>query len=234
MRLISTLQWIGWLVSGLLLTSPAKADDFASGEIDLFELHAGKGSEHLLVQSTWTLGGGDDQFVLKFDTGSDTRAGFDDAEVQALYARTLSRNATILLGLRHDFRSGENHSYATAGIEGNLTSWLEGERYFFVSEGGDLLGSAQLVARWPLAQDLALEPRIAGGWAAQAVPKEDIGAGLTDIELSLRLRRQIAPFADVYVGGVQERLLGETRRIVRSAGAPVTINRFVIGFGASF
>ncbi|GGN61656.1 hypothetical protein GCM10011349_44500 [Novosphingobium indicum] len=68
-----------------------------------------------------------------------------------------------------------------------------------MSDEGDVLGSAQLVARWNLKPNLALEPRIAGGWAAQDVLQEDVGSGLTDVETSVRLRYQVLPAADVYV-----------------------------------
>ena len=234
MNRISRASILGWLAAASLWTIPARAAPEAEGEVDLFELHAGQGAEHLLVQSTWTLGGGDDQFVFKLDTGSDTRAGFDDAEAQALYSRALGDNAALLVGVRHDFRSESDHSYAVAGIEGTLTPWLEGEHYFYLSERGVLLGSAQFVARWELAPDLALEPRVAVGWAAQDVLKEDVGAGLTDVEMSVRLRHQLLPYADVYVGGVQERLLGKTQQIAKAAGDPGTINRVVIGFGLGF
>jgi len=102
-----------------------------------------------------------------------------------------------------------------------------------MSDEGDVLGSAQLVARWNLKPNLALEPRIAGGWAAQDVLQEDVGSGLTDVETSVRLRYQVLPAADVYVSVVQECLLGKTARIAKAAGDSTTVTRVVVGFGLS-
>ncbi|GGN61652.1 hypothetical protein GCM10011349_44490 [Novosphingobium indicum] len=115
------------LVATSLWTVPACAAPDASGEIDLFELRLGKDEEQLLVQSTWTLGSGEDQAVFKLDSGSDTRAGFDDTEAQALYSHALGDKAALLMGVRHHFRSCCDHSYAVRqhsrhGLKANTIS----------------------------------------------------------------------------------------------------------------
>jgi len=81
---------------------------------------------------------------------------------------------------------------------------------------------------------LTLEPRVAFGWSAQAIPAEDLGTGLTDVEASLRLRRSFGDSFNVYTGVVHERLLGSTRSIAVAAGDPSRVTRAVVGLGFSF
>ncbi|MCF8710393.1 copper resistance protein B [Rhizorhapis sp. SPR117] len=79
-----------------------------------------------------------------------------------------------------------------------------------------------------------LEPRLGLGWSAQAIPGEDLGRGLTDIEASLRLRRSLGKDFNIYAGVVHERLVGFTRTIAVSAGDPSRVTRAIVGLGFSF
>ena len=212
----------------------AHADDGFETEIDLLEVHLGKGEDHLVLDSTFTLGAGSNQVVLKVEGGSDTRTAFDDFGIQALYSRKLSGSLAILGGVRHDFREGSDLTYGTVAIELELTPWLEGEHSFFFSQDGDLTGGAQLVASWNLSPRLTAEPRVALGWSSRDIPAEALGNGLTDIEISVRLRRQLGANVDVYVGAIHERLLGGTGNFARASGDPVEVTRGVVGAGLTF
>ena len=91
-----------------------------------------------------------------------------------------------------------------------------------------------MTASWPLAKRLTLEPRLEFGWAGDDVPAEALGAGITDLAGSIRLRRALGEHADIYVGYVHERLVGKTRSIAIAAGDEPQVNRAVIGVGLRF
>lgn len=203
-------------------------------EVDLFEVHLGKGDDHLLLDSTLTVGGGADQFLVKLAAGSETRTSFDDFEVQGFYSRSLSDSAALHFGVRHDFRAGSDLTHGVAGLVVEVLPGLEAEQYVFVSQDGDLTGEAQLLLGLDITPSLTLEPRVAFGWSAQAIPAEDLGTGLTDVEASLRLRRSFGDSFNVYTGVVHERLLGSTRSIAVAAGDPSRVTRAVVGLGFSF
>lgn len=203
-------------------------------EVDLFEVHLGKGDNHLLLDSTLTVGGGADQFLVKLAAGSETRTSFDDFEVQGLYSRSLSDSAALHFGVRHDFRAGTDLTHGVAGLVLDVLPGLEAEQYVFVSQDGDLTGAAQLLFGLDITPSLTLEPRVEFGWAAQAIPAEDLGSGLTDVEASLRLRRSFGDSFNIYTGVVHERLLGSTRSIAVAAGDPSRVTRAVVGLGFSF
>ncbi|MEP7221770.1 MAG: copper resistance protein B [Novosphingobium sp.] len=205
-----------------------------SGEVDLLELHLGRGSDHLVMESTTTFGKGANQFVLKIDGGSDTRPAFEIFPVQALYSRALSHNVAVLAGARHDFRTGPDLNYGALGVEASLNDWLEVEHYFYLSDDGDLTGGGKVQARWPLAKRLVIEPRVIVNWSARAVPAEALGAGINNVQGSFRLRREIGKNADLYAGYIHERLVGQTRSIAIGAGQDGHVNRAIVGAGFRF
>jgi copper resistance protein B len=203
-------------------------------EVDLLEVHLGKGDDHLLLDSALTLGDGADQFVLELAGGSDTRTAFDDFELVGLYSRTLSDTAALRLGLRHDLREGSDLTHATAGLVLEPLPGLELESMAFLSQDGDLTGAAELIFGLDLAPQLTLEPRLAIGWSARTIPEEDLGNGLTDIEASVRLRRSLGDNFNVYTGIIHERLVGSTRSIAVAAGDPSRVTRAIVGVGFGF
>lgn len=203
-------------------------------EVDLLEVHVGRGDDHLVLDSTLTLGDGADQLLVKAAGGSETRTAFDDFEVQALYSRSLSDKAALHLGVRHDVRAGSDLTHGVAGMVVDVLPGLEAEHYLFVSQDGDLTGAGQLLLGIDFAPQLVLEPRLAVGWSAQEIPDEALGNGFTDVEASLRLRHSLGENFNVYTGVVHERLLGSTRSIAVAAGDPSRVTRAVLGFGFTF
>lgn len=203
-------------------------------EVDLLEVHVGRGDDHLVLDSTLTLGDGADQLLVKAAGGSETRTAFDDFEVQALYSRSLSDKAALHLGVRHDVRAGSDLTHGVAGMVVDVLPGLEAEHYLFVSQDGDLTGAGQLLLGIDFAPQLVLEPRVAVGWSAQEIPDEALGNGFTDVEASLRLRHSLGENFNVYTGVVHERLLGSTRSIAVAAGDPSRVTRAVLGFGFTF
>lgn len=203
-------------------------------ELDLLEIHLGRGNNHLLLDSTLTLGDGADQLLLKVAGGSETRTAFDDFELQAFYSRSLSDKVALHFGIRHDMRAGSDLTHGVAGLVAEVLPGLEAEHYLFVSQHGDVTGAGQFMLGMDLSPRLVLEPRIAIGWSAQEIPDEDLGNGLTDVEASLRLRHSVGEHFDIYTGVVHERLLGSTRSTAVAAGDPSRVTRAVVGLGFSF
>lgn len=224
------------VAAAAILAAPAAAhaNDGFEGAVDLLEVHLGNGANHLVLDTTFTAGAGPNQLVVKVAGGSETRTSFDDLEIQALYSRRVSGTVAILGGVRHDFRAGEDLAHAALGIEMELTPWLAGEHYFYLSERGDMTGGAQLVARWELSSRLTVEPRLALGWAGRDIPGEALASGATDLEGSVRLRHAFGRKLDLYVGVTHERLLGGTREIAVDSGASARVTRAVLGAGLSF
>ena len=139
-------------------------------EVDLFELHAGKGEEHFVFDSTLSAGGDEHGVALKIEGGSDVGPRIDDVTTQLLYTFAPAEGTTLLGGVRHDFRGGEDLTYAALAIVQDFGETLSAEHFLYLSEDGDLTGAAQVVASLPLGPTIHLEPRAAMGSRADVQP----------------------------------------------------------------
>jgi copper resistance protein B len=177
---------------------------------NLAEYQARKGPDGYRWDGEAWIGGDINRFVLKSE-GSGTFGGkLESAEVQALYGRALDPYWNLQGGIRQDLGPGPRRTYAALGVEGIAPYWLALEAALFLSTKGDLLGRVEGSYDQRISQDLVVQPRAELNLAAQDVPEKGIGAGLSDIELGLRLRyersREFAP----YLGISWERKLGDT------------------------
>jgi len=237
MPLSSTLVRMGLaLLAGAVLVWPGFGVRAApvAFSADLVEVRPAAGDTRFVIESTTEIGSGTELFALKVDGGSDRRIAFDDAQLQGLWMPRVADGMLAALGVRHDLRSGPDLSHGVAGLEVWFQPWLYGEAYAYLSEHGDMTGSAKLLARAHLAPGTVLEPRVQFGWSAQAIAEESLAEGLTDLEASLRLRRVLSANLDAYVGVAHELQLGATADLVRAAGDAVSATYFVIGAGLSF
>lgn len=205
-----------------------------SGEVDLFELHVGEGNEHFVFDATLEAGGERQGVTLKVEGGSDVGPRIREVTGQALYTLKPRQGTSLMVGVRHDMREGRNLTHAALAFEQALGEILSAEHYLYVSQHGDVIGSASVVAGLPLMPSLTLEPRADLGWSAQRIAEDEIGSGVTDVELSVRLRRELGPLFNVYVGAIHERLVGETKRIAIANGDRGHVSRAVIGAGLAF
>lgn len=222
------------LAASTLFPGTAHADTQFAGTIDLLEMHVGEGDDHFLFDGIFTAGGERHGAALKFEGGSDVGAHVDEVTAQALYTFAPNESTNLLLGVRNDFRSGKDLSHASFGVEWQMIPALASEHYLWLSENGDVTGSTMIVGTLPVTATLTLEPRVSLGWAAQAVPAEEIGAGIGELELSARLRRQIGPALNLYGGIIHERLAGDTLDIAQAQGDDGHVTRAVVGLGLSF
>ncbi|MDP3675680.1 MAG: copper resistance protein B [Novosphingobium sp.] len=179
-------------------------------------------------------GGDINRLVIKSEGSGSFGEGPDDAEVQALYSRAIGPYFNLHAGLRHDFTPNPSRTYATVGFEGLAPYWFEVEGALFLSDKGDVLGRLEGYYDQRITQRLILQPRAELNLAAQDVPENGIGAGLSDIELGLRLRYEIAREFAPYVGVSWDRKLGDTADFARAAGEDPSSTSVVLGIRAWF
>lgn len=156
-------------------------------------------------------GGDIHRLVVKIE-GEGTLGGrIGAAEVQALYARAIDPYWNLQAGLRQDVGMGARRTYAVVGVEGLAPYWFDVEGALFLSDKGDLTGRAEAWVDQRLSQRAILQPRVEVNLAAQDVPDQRIAAGVSSIELGLRLRYEIAREFAPYVGVNWERRYGAAR-----------------------
>jgi copper resistance protein B len=217
----------------ILPAGTANAQDL-SAEIDLLEMHIGSGDDHFVFDGELQIGGERHAATFKLDGGSDVGPRIDEVTAQALYTFRPRENLSFMTGVRHDFREGGDLTLGVLAVTADLGEIVSAEHFLFVSEHGDVTGEAMVLAGLPLTTGFTLEPRAELAWSAQNVPEEEYGSGVTDVSLSVRLRREIGPAVNVYLGATHERLVGETKRIALANGDKGQVNRLVIGAGLAF
>ena len=201
---------------------------------NLAEYRLQQGSDAYRWDGEGWFGGDIDRLVIKSEGSGNFGEGPDDAEVQALYSRAIGPYFNLQAGVRHDFTPNPSRTYATVGFEGLAPYWFEVEGALFLSDKGDVLGRLEGYYDQRITQRLILQPRAELNLAAQDVPENGIGAGLSDIELGLRLRFEIAREFAPYVGVSWDRKLGDTADFARAAGEDPSSTSVVIGIRAWF
>lgn len=188
--------------------------------LDQFEFRAVDGPNTLNWDAIGWVGGDFKRFWFEIegDIGlSENSEG--EVEIQALYGQLVSPFWDFQAGLRYDrlYGSGpdQGRAFGVIGIQGLAPYLFEVDASLFVSEDGDV--SARLTAEYDLllTQRLILQPRAELNLAAQRVEGFEVGSGLSDIELGLRLRYEINRKLAPYVGINWERRFFETAELAR-------------------
>ncbi len=171
---------------------------------NLAELQVRDGRDGYRWDGDGWFGGDIDRFVVKSEGEGDFGGRVDSAEVQALYARALDPYWNLQGGLRQDFGAAARRTYATIGIEGLAPYWFDVSASLFVSDKGDVLARAEAWYDQRITQRLVLQPRIELNFSAQDVrasrPAGRIGAGVSDAEVGVRVRYEIAREFAPYLG----------------------------------
>ncbi|WOK35898.1 copper resistance protein B [Sphingomonas sp. C3-2] len=228
-----------WGADAMAASRKALRNDHGGGMFsqvifDLAEYRMQKGHDGYHWEAEAWYGGDINRLVVKTEGEGEVGEGLESAEVQMLYSRAVSPYFDLQAGVRYDIEPNPSRVYATVGFEGLAPYWFETEGALFVSDKGDLLARIGGSYDQRVTQRLILQPRIEANFAAQDVPEQGIGSGLSDLELGLRLRYEIVREFAPYIGVSWERSFGDTARFARAAGEGVEATSFVMGVRAWF
>lgn len=163
-------------------------------------------------------GGDMKRFIVRSEGEVAFGGGVESTEVQALYSRAVGPYFDVRAGLRYDFEPDPSRVYATVGFEGLAPGFIEVEGALFLSDRGELMARLEAHSDQLITQKLILQPRAEVNLAAQDSRDIGVGAGLSDAEIGLRLRYDIAREFAPYVGVEYERAFGKTRDFPRDEG----------------
>jgi copper resistance protein B len=141
-----------------------------------------------------------------------------EASIDVLFDRVVGRWWDAQAGVRQDFGKGPGRTWLALGLQGLAPYWLDVEATFYASEEGRT--AARLKADYDLllTQRLILQPYGEVNLYAKSDPERQLGSGLSDLELSLRLRYEVRRELAPYVGVGWFRRFGETAELARLAG----------------
>ena len=148
--------------------------------------------------------------------------------IEVFWWRASSPFWGTLLGGRQDFGPGA-HTWLAFGVEGLAPYWFAVQATGYLAEDGRVSARIKTSYDALLTNRLIVTPQLESNVYSRAEPDREIGRGLGNIELGLRLRyefhRKFAP----YIGYVWERSFAGTARLRRGRGDPVTERRIVAG-----
>jgi copper resistance protein B len=182
-------------------------------------------------QAWW--GGDLDRLFIKTEGEGEFGGAVEDAEAQLLYSRAIGPFFDLQAGARLDLEP-ETRSHLVLGVQGLAPYMFQVDGALFLSDRGDLTARLEGEYDQKISQSLILQPRAELELAAQDIPERGIGAGLTKLEVGLRLRYEIAREFAPYVGVEYEARLGQTADIARLQGEDPDGFALLIGLRAWF
>ncbi len=152
-----------------------------------------------------------------------------DSKVEALWAHAILPFWDSQVGMRHDFSGGPSREWVAFGIQGISPYWFDIEATGYVGDAGRT--AARLKAEYDvyLTQRLIVKPETELNAYGKADPARQIGAGLSDGQVALRLRYEFTRSFAPYVGFVWERKFGATATETRREGESAVDHRLVAG-----
>ncbi|MGB8426912.1 MAG: copper resistance protein B [Desulfobacterales bacterium] len=203
---------------------------FAVFRGDRLEYQTNEGDPNLLWDVQAWVGGDYNKLWFKSEgTYLFDEETVDEANVELFYSRNISSFWDLQIGGRYDFKPDPSRSFAAVGVEGLAPLWFEVQATAYISEDGDISANIEVEYDLLLSQRLILQPRFATNLAVQEVEELNIGSGINDIELGLRLRYEIRRQFAPYIGVSWSRKLGNTADMAEADGENISVTSFVAG-----
>lgn len=201
--------------------------------IDQLETRVRRRRDGYYLNAEGWYGGDIDKLWVKTEIEGEYGRKAEQAEFQALWSHAIDPWFNLQAGARLDARP-DTRGHLVLGVEGLAPYWIEVDAAAFLSDKGDVTARVEAEHDMRLTQKLILQPRVELDFAAQDIPRQQIGSGLSSAELGLRLRYQVVPRFAPYIGVNYERAFGDTRRFRRLDGENPGGWQFVAGLRTWF
>jgi copper resistance protein B len=166
--------------------------------------------------------------VLK--TEGDIDGGtLQDAHTELLWGHAVAAFWDTQLGVRYDSGAGPDRSWLAVGFQGLAPYWFEVDATAYVRDAGQ--SALRISADYELlfTQKLILQPRLDANFYGKEDAARNLGAGLSDLSIGMRLRYEIRRESAPYVGIEWVGQYGGTAEYARAAGDPTKETHYVAG-----
>jgi copper resistance protein B len=140
------------------------------------------------------------------------------AEMEALWLRPTTRWWDLVAGVRHDFRPRDSRTWLALGVVGLAPYGIHVQATGYVGEDWRtalrLEGTYELL----LTNRLIIQPRVELNAHGKDDAGREIGSGVSDLDLGLRLRYEIRREVAPYVGVAWVNRFGGTADAARARG----------------
>jgi copper resistance protein B len=195
-------------------------DSAALGKVMLDQLELEAGSEHTLI--TWdgqSWYGTDYNKVWFKSEGSPNASDKTDTRNELLWDRIIARWWSLQTGVRYDFGQGPARGWGAIGIEGIAPYWFDLEATLYLGEQGRTAARFRAERDLSITQRLILQPEFETELYGRSDPARQIGSGVSDLQLALRIRYEIRREFAPYAGVTWRRDFGATAQFGTVGGA---------------
>ena len=162
------------------------------------------------------------------------RGRMEDGDHEALYDRPIGRYFDLQAGIRVDLDSNRTRTWAALGVQGLALGFWNVEATIYASDNGHYALRTNANYDLYLTQRLVLQPQFETNWYTKADRPRGVGAGLSDIDMGLRLRYDITRKFAPYTGVAYQRRFGGTEGITRENSGKINDVRFLVGLRTWF
>jgi copper resistance protein B len=173
--------------------------------------------------------GGDYNKLWIRTEGERTQGRTQDGQADVLWDRIFARWWSVQAGAREDFGAGPPRTWAAVGVEGLAPYWFNIEATLYAGEQGRTAARVRAEYELLFTQRLILQPEIELNLYGKTDPEREIGAGLADLDVGLRLRYEIRREFAPYVGIAWRQMFGRTADFARAAGGQRSEAQVVAG-----
>jgi copper resistance protein B len=196
--------------------------------LDRLEWRDGDSSIYEWEAAAW-YGGDFDKLWIETE-GEHTEGRTEDARVEVSWDHIATRWWSTRLGTRWDVDDGPSRGWLAFGVAGLAPGFVELEAMAYVGDGGRTALRLSTEYDLLLTQRLVLQPQLELNVFGEDDPERLIGAGLSDLEIGLRLRYEIRREFAPYLGVNWAVHFGDTADLVRAAGEDPDEISVVAGF----
>lgn len=196
--------------------------------IDRLEYFNGNDGNGTSFETKAWYGGDIDKLWLKLE-GDYSDSRLHDLRSEALWDHAVSAYWDTQLGVRHDAGIGPARNWAAFGFQGLAPYWFELEATAYVGSSGRT--AARLEAEYEVlfSQRLILTPKLEFNAYGKNDRARDIGKGLSDASVGLRLRYEIRRRFAPYIGVSWVRRVGTSADYARADGHRALDRQIVAG-----
>lgn len=201
--------------------------------IDQLERRSGDDLESQILEGSLWIGKDLNKFWLKIDAER-MHGDVEELETQLLYSRAFSPYWDIQLGFMKDLKNENGDTWGVIGFLGLAPYSFEVDAALFFNERGQVRYNIKTEYEILFTQKLILAPEINLNVYHKTDTLQRHGSGLSDAQLSLRLRYEVTREFAPYVGINKNRVFGNTATFARQDNEVVSNLEWVVGFRAWF
>lgn len=145
-------------------------------------------------------------------------SSLESAELEVLFGHSIAPWWDLVSGIRHDFKPGQSQDFFALGVMGLTPYKFESDITLYLGESGQTAARIQFEYETLFTNRLILQPKLELNFYGKDDPQRDIGSGLSNSSLGLRLRYEITRQFAPYVGLSWDKTFGQTADYLRSEG----------------